>query len=154
MKKLFALALCLVAVLGPLWLAAQPVVQNTISGNEVWVASQTPGGQGQWIGIDTVRDGERLILQSGAGAATATATGGVLYWVGTAPTTWAITLPSPAFGGELVTLATDTTLTTMVTVTAGSGDTLHATYNSQTLTALAPVIFIYKASSKIWYRIQ
>jgi hypothetical protein len=63
-----------------------------------------------------------------------------------------VTLPSPAFDGETVTLTTDTTLTSMVTVTAGSGQTLHATYNSQTLTALTPVIFQFLASSKVWYR--
>jgi hypothetical protein len=42
----------------------------------------------------------------------------------------------------------------MVTVTAGSGDTLTTTFNSQTLTANASFpAWQYKASSKIWYRI-
>lgn len=158
MKKLpvwvLGIGLCLSVFTLPLWLAAQPVVQNTISGNEVWSAAQGPGGQSQWLGINTVRNGQALTLKSGSGAATSTATGGVLFWAGTAPTTWAVTLPSPAYAGESVTLVTDTTLTTMVTVTAGSGQTLHATYTSQTLTALTPVVFYFNAATSVWYRTQ
>jgi hypothetical protein len=151
MKRTLALVLGL--VLGwSVW--AQPVVQNTITGNEVWPAAQGPGGSSTWLGIDTVRNGESLNLKSGSGAATSTATGGMLFWVGTAPTTWTITLPSPAYGGEIVALDTDTTLTTLVTVNAGAGQTLHTTYNSQTLTVGVPIVFQYKNSVTTWFRIQ
>lgn len=158
MRKLLLVCLCLglsLWVWAAAWAQVQPVTQNALSGNECWSAAQGPGGSSNWLCINTVRNGEALTLKSGSGAATSTAVGGTLYWVGTAPTTWAVTLPSPAFEGELVTLTTDTTLTTMVTVTAGAGQTLHATYNSQTLTAgAAPVIFQFKASTSVWYRIQ
>lgn len=133
---------------------SQPITQNAVSGNECWSAAQGPGGSSSWLCLGTVRNGMDLTLKSGSGAATSTATGGALYWTGAAPTTWAITLPSPAFEGEAVELGTDTTLTTMVTVTAGTGQTLNATYNSQTLTLNSPVRFVYKASTAKWYRIQ
>jgi hypothetical protein len=132
----------------------QPVTQNAVSGNECWSAAQGPGGPSQWLCIPTVRNGSDLTLVSGSGAFTSTATGGTLYWVGTAPTTWAVTLPSPAFDGQIVRLDTDTTLTTRVTVTAGSGSTLAAAYSSQTLTALTPVDFQYDAPSTTWYRLR
>lgn len=133
---------------------AQTVVQTTITGNEVWVAGQGPGGPGNYIGIDTVRNGQRLITTSGSGAATSTATGGTLYWTSTAPTTWTVTLPSPAFAGEMVRLGTDTTLTSMVTVAAGAGQSLDFTYSGVTLTAGTSVLFQYRAANTTWYRLQ
>jgi hypothetical protein len=158
MNKFIASAIgCGIALglaLGLLQVQAQPVTQNSISGNECWSAAQGPGGSSNWLCINTVRNGRTLVLKSGSGAATSTAVGGILYWVGTAPTTWAVTMPSPAFDGESVSLDTDTTLTTMVTVTAGTGQTLHATYNSQTLTALTPVTFHYNAATAAWFRMN
>lgn len=152
MRKLLIALFVALGALVPI--AYAQVVQNTITGKEVWVAAQGPGGPGNFIGIDTVRNGLSTNIATGSGAATSTAVGGVLMWNGTAPTTWAVTLPSPAFGGEEVILSTDTTLTSMVTVTAGGSNSLHASYTSQTLTALTPVIFFYKASTTTWYRIQ
>lgn len=134
---------------------AQTITQTSISGNEVWVVGQGPGGPSSYITINTVRGSEPLTTKSDSGAATSTATSGSLCWVGTAPTTWAVTLPSAPADGTFVRLCSDTTLTTMVTVTAGSGDTLTTTFASQTLTANASFpTWQYKASSKIWYRIQ
>jgi hypothetical protein len=134
---------------------AQPVVQNAISGNEVLQTAQGVGGTGSFIAINSLRGSEPITTQSGSGAATATATPGSLCWVGTAPTTWAVTLPAAPVDGAYVRLCTDTTLTTMVTVTAGSGDTLTAAFTSQTLTANASwPSWQYKASTKIWYRIS
>lgn len=133
---------------------AQTIVQNQISGNEVWRAAQGPGGPEAFIGVNSVRGSEPITTQSGSGAATATATPGTLCWVGTAPTTWAVTLPAAPVDGAFVRLCSDTTLTTLVTVTAGSGDTLTTTFNSQTITANASFPqWQYKASTKIWYRI-
>ena len=95
-----------------------------------------------------------IATQSGSGAATATATIGTLCWVSTAPTTWAVTLPAAPANGAIVRLCTDTTLTTMVTVTAGSGDTLSTTFASQTLTANASwPAWQYYSTTKIWYRV-
>ena len=152
LKWLFGGALVALAFGG---VFAQTVIQNQISGNEVWRAAQGPGGPEQFINIDNVRGSEPIATKSGSGAATSTATLGSLCWVGTAPTTWAVTLPAAPPNGSFVRLCSDTTLTTLVTVTAGSGDTLTTTFSSQTLTANASFpTWQYFASTKIWYRIQ
>ena len=152
MKKLLLSAALLLGLIAPA--SAQKVVQQTISGNEVWVAAQGPGGTGRYIGINTVRNGQAFAITSGSGSATSTAAGGVLMWIGTAPTTWTVTTPAVPFDGEEIQLTTDTTLTSMVTLTAASGQSLHATYSAQTLTALTPVIFYYHAANTTWYRVQ
>lgn len=134
---------------------AQTVVQGQISGSEVWVVSQGPGGGGAFVNIDTVRGSEPIQTKSGSGAATSIAVPGTLCWVSTAPTTWAVTLPAAPVNGAYVRLCSDTTLTTLVTVTAGAGDTLTTTFASQTITANATFpTWQYVASTKIWYRIQ
>jgi len=132
------------------------VVQNNVTGNEVWVAGQGPGGPGNFLNIGGVSNRAAITLVSGSGAATTAMTQAqsTLMWTGAAPTTWAVTLPSPAYDGQIVTLGTDTTLTTMVTVTAGSGHTLSATYNSQTLTAVTSVEFQFVFSSLKWFRLR
>ncbi len=134
---------------------AQPVISTQVNSNTVVRAAQGPGGSDSWLGVDTISNRARFTSTTGqTGAATSTASGGTLYWIGTAPTTWAVTLPLNPTAGELVTLVTDTTLTTMVTVAANTGDTLHATYTSQTLTALTPVTFQYQLSSRTWFRLM
>lgn len=157
MRRLaLALAICCVGA----YALAQTVVQQTISGNEVWSVSQGPGGAGSVIGINTVRNGIQFATTSGTGSATSTATGGVLEWTGTAPTTWTVTTPKVAFDGEMIILATDTTLTTNVTLSAASGQSLHGTYSSMTITAstagtASPNLeFTYHAANSTWYRIQ
>ncbi len=154
MRKWLLRAAIGVGLLTPLALFAQTVVQNSISGNELFRTQQGQGGTGGLLAINTLRGSQPITTKSGSGAATSTATPGTLCWVSTAPTTWAVTLPAAPADGTVVRLCTDTTLTTLVTVTAGSGDTLTTTYNSQTLTANASFpAWQYKASSKIWYRI-
>ncbi len=154
MNKRLLWAMLAVGLIAPLAFA-QPVVQTQINANTVVKAVQGPGGSEAWMTVDTIRTSSKFTSTTGqTGAATSTASGGTLYWIGTAPTTWAVTLPLNPTDGELVTLSTDTTLTTMVTVTAGSGDTLHATYTSQTLTALTPVTFQYQLSSRAWFRLM
>ena len=134
---------------------AQSVVSTQISGNELIQTQQGSGGPGGLLNINTIRGSEPIVTKSGSGAATSTAVPGSLCWVGTAPTTWAVTLPAAPANGTFVRLCTDTTLTTMVTVTAGSGDTLTTTYASQTLTANASFpTWQYYSATKIWYRIQ
>jgi hypothetical protein len=134
-------------------MAQTTIVSTTLSGNEVIQVAQGPGGALGLLALNTVRGSGPIDTKSGAGAATSTATPGTLCWVGTAPTTWAVTLPVAPPDGAYVKLCTDTTLTSMVTVTAGAGDTLTTTYASQTLTANASwPTWQYKASTKIWYR--
>ena len=97
-----------------------------------------------------------LGLSASAGAQTFTATqaNSTLYWTGTAPTTWTITLPSPAFDGEIVSVATNTTLTTLVTVNAGAGQTLDGTFNAQTIAANTSVEFQFNFAGLKWYRLR
>lgn len=156
LSRLKLISLGLLFGLGIGWAVAQTtVVQTAISGNEVWRVAQGPGGQEAFIGVDTIRGSEPIATKSGSGAATSTAGLGTLCWVGTAPTTWAVTLPAAPANGAWVRLCTDTTLTTMVTVTAGSGDTLTTTFSSQTLTANASFpTWQYFSATKIWYRVQ
>jgi len=132
----------------------QPVTQQSISGNECWNAGQGPGGPSQFLCINQVRNGAALTIFSGSGAQTFTATqaNSTLFWSGTAPTTWTITLPSPAFDGEIISVGTDTTLTTLVTVNAGTGQTMNGTFTSQTISANTSVEFQFNASGAKWYR--
>jgi hypothetical protein len=155
MKRLIASAAFVGGLVAIGIATAQPIVQNQISGNEVLQTAQGVGGTGSYIGIDTIRGTEPITTKSGSGAATSTATNGTLCWVGTAPTTWAVTLPAAPPNGTYLRLCTDTTLTTMVTVTAGAGDTLTTAYTSQTLTAnTSTPAWQYYSTTKIWYRIQ
>jgi hypothetical protein len=78
-------------------------------------------------------------------------------WTGTAPTTWAITLPNPAFDGEVVTVGTDTTLTTMVTVTAAASpqnQTLPVAFAAQTVTAGTTAQWQFNFAALKWFRIR
>lgn len=151
MRKL----LLTLALVGGLSAPALAQVQNDLSGNETWNVGQGPGGPGGQITSDMVRNSTQVVTKSGSGAATSTATGGLLVWVGTAPTTWAITLPRNPPDGTIQRVTTDTTLTTMVTVTAGSGDTMAAAFSAQTLTANTTVVaWQYNRPTKIWYRVQ
>jgi hypothetical protein len=135
---------------------AQPVTQNQVSGNECWNAGQGPGGPGQFLCINLVRNGNGILVVSGSGAATTQATTSVAtyFWSGTAPTTWTVTMPNTPFDGEVVRLSSDTTLTTMVTVQAGTTGTMNTTYNAQTVTANTTVAWQYSQVATKWYRSQ
>jgi hypothetical protein len=155
MKKY--LPLLLLSALAASAAIGQTISQIDLSGNECWNAGQGPGGPSTgFLCVNTVRSSAPIQLVSGSGSATTALSGpvGTVFWVGTAPTTWGVTLPSPAIDGQIVTIATDTTLTTMVTVTAGTGQTLNASYTSQTLTAVTNVAFQYARSTAKWYRLQ
>jgi hypothetical protein len=140
-----------------LW--AQPVTQNNVSGNECWNAGQGPGGPSQFLCINLVRNGSALTVVSGAGAFVTTATNAnsTLMWSGAAPTTWAITLPNPAFDGEIITVGTDTTLTTMVTVTAGTSpqnQTLPVAFAAQTISVGTTVEWQFNFAALKWFRVR
>jgi hypothetical protein len=148
-----------IAALTTAWLSAQPVGQNAISGNECWNAGQGPGGvTAGFLCVNQVRSSTGIQVVTGSGAAT-TAAGqnvGTLLWHTTAPTTWAVTLPNPAVDGQILRLSTDTTLTTMVTVTATTSpqnQTLHASFSSQTLTADTSVAWQFNLSLLQWVKI-
>ena len=155
MKRLLWVFALIGALAAPVF--AQSVVQNQLSGNEVWSAAQGPGGQSFWLSMQSVRNSRAITTVSGSGAATTamTAQQATLMWTGAAPTTWAVTLPpAPVVDGAIVTLGTATTLTTNVTVTAGSGTSLAAAYSSQTITAGTSAQWQYNNANTTWYRIR
>jgi hypothetical protein len=135
--KLFLVGVVLLATLPLAGLMAQSVINPAPSGDECWNAGQGPGGPSQWLCINQVRNGTAAITTSGAGAATTTVTNeiGTVIWTGAAPTTWALTLPCTPRPGAKVAIGSNTTLTTMVTVTAASGCTMQAAFSAQTVTA-------------------
>lgn len=144
-------------LLGFVALAYSQVIQNVVTGSEVWVAGQGPGGPGNFLPINLVRNGAGiLIVPSVAGTPTTTLTtaNSTVYWVGAAPTTWTVNLPAGPFDGEIVTVASDTTLTTMVTVVAASGTSLNTTYANQTITGKTSVEFQYSAGTTKWYELR
>jgi hypothetical protein len=136
---------------------AQQITSQTLTGNEVLTAAQGgPGGSGLFIPVAQMRNATALKTFSGAGAQTYTAlsTDSTLYWVGTAPTTWTVTTPAVPWDGEILTLATDTLLTTLVTLTANTGQTLNTAFASQTIAAKASVEFQYSAATSKWYQMR
>jgi len=133
---------------------------TNVSGNECWNAGQGPGGPSTGaLCINLVRNGQAFTTFSGSGAFTTTATqaNSTMMWTGAAPTTWTITLPNPAFDGEIVEVGTDTTLTTNVTVQTAStpqNQTMAATFTSQTVSAGSSAEFRFSYTSLKWWRMR
>lgn len=125
-----------------------------LSGDEVMLIEQGVGGPGSYVLVNTIRNGRDIITKSGTGSATSVMAVGqsTIIWKGAAPTTWTVTLPPAPADGAIVTLGTDTTLTTMVTVQAGGSDTLSAAEANVTLTAKTNMTFMYNAADTTWYR--
>lgn len=145
------------------WLMAQPVVQNAVSGLECWNAGQGPGGTTTgFLCTYLVRNGQAMTVVSSSATASTTSLStqqATIFWSGTAPTTWQITLPPSPFDGEQVSIGTDTTLTALVTLTPapvpGSTTvttTLSPTFASATITSATGVEFQYSLPKNAWYR--
>jgi len=135
----------------------QAIINRSLNGTTTIEGSMNgPGGQLQDITVAQVRNATALKTFSGSGAQTYTASvnDSTLYWVGTAPTTWTITTPALPNDGEIITLATDTTLTTMVTLTANTGQSLNSTYTNQTISAKGSVEFQYSLATTKWYELR
>jgi hypothetical protein len=78
-------------------------------------------------------------------------------WSGAAPTTWTITLPNPAFDGEIVRVGTDTTLTTMVTVQAAvtpQNQVMSAAFSGSTVTVGTTTAWQFNFAALKWFRLQ
>lgn len=130
---------------------------SSLTGDEAMLVQLGgPGGGSMFASVNAIRNARDVITTSGSGAATTAMAVGQssVIWTGTAPTTWAITLPPAPPDGTLVTIGTATTLTTMVTITAATGDTLAAAFSGQTLTAATSVQFVYNAANTTWYRLR
>lgn len=159
-KQLLAGAAAVGLILAPLALLAQTgtnITNRTLPPtNTVDTSIAGPGGQAQVSTVAQFRNATALKLFSGSGAQTYTATTSdcTLFWVGTAPTSWTITTPASPFDGEILTIATDTTLTTRVTLTANTGQTLNTTYTNQTINGSASVEFQFSLSTNKWYELR
>ena len=161
MTKLRALlvgALIALATASPaIYSWAQQITSTTLTGNEVGVfAIGGPGGPSLFVPVSQLRNASALKTFSGSGAQTYTAlpTDSVLYWVGTAPTTWTITTPANPVDGEIIQIATDTTLTTRVTLTANTGQTLNTALSSATISANTSVEYMYSLATTKWYQLR
>ena len=142
-----------------LWAQTSTFILN-LTGNEIIEASYGsggPGGTGFNTTIYALRNATGMkTFSSLTGVQTyqALVTDSTLYWVGTAPTSWTITTPAKPVDGEILTIATDTTLTSMVTLTANTGQSLNSSYSSQTLTAKTSVEFQYSLATTTWYELR
>jgi hypothetical protein len=153
------LAGAVIAALACGWALAQVsgLISTTLTGNETVVAAVGgPGGASFFVPIGELRNASALKPFSGAGAQTyqMLPSDSTLFWVGAAPTTWTITTPVSPYDGQILQLATDTTLTTLVTVTPATGQTLQAAFSAQTLTAGTSIEWQYAISSTQWKRIR
>ena len=154
--RAFLAGAVIAALAGTAYLYAQGGSQ-TLTGNEVvQFAIGGPGGSIVVVPVSQLRNATGQKLFSGAGAQTYTAltTDSFLYWVGTAPTTWTITTPVTPWDGQMIQIGTDTTLTTLVTLTANTGQSLDTTFTSQTVNAKTSVEFIYNLSQTKWYQMR
>ncbi len=159
MTKLLALlagvVIAALAFIGGLY--AQQLSSSTLTGNEVIVAAiGGPGGPSIFIPISELRNATGLKTFSGSGAQTyqMLPLDSTLFWIGTAPTTWTITTPVAPYDGQIFQLATDTTLTTLVTVTPATGQTLQAAFSAQTLTAGTSLEWMFVFATSKWQRIR
>jgi hypothetical protein len=128
----------------------------SLPSNAVVRVAQGPGGSDDWASPQQLASGAGLVTASGSGAITYTMRNqdSTYYWTGTAPTTVTITTPAAPNDGQILTIATDTTLTTMVTLTANTGQTLNAAYTNQTLSAGTSVEWQYSAATAKWYKVR
>lgn len=141
---------------------AQTVIQNQVSGNEVWPAAQSPGGSSEWLNINTVSGRTANVVGTISGSAvipTLLSDGG--NWLITAqPSAATITLPaSPVPRGAIVGICNTTAsawATNVVTVAGNTGQTspVGATATITTLAAGSCARYQFNLSNMAWYRVQ
>ena len=159
------------AALAASWLVwAQPVVQNTFSGNECWNAGQGPGGPtGGFICAQGMRGASNNLPLTIAGAFTVGGTsanttpnntstlqyGGTLL-VTAAPSTAAVTMPpNPLMDGVIVGICNVTASPFANTLTAtanGAGQTISAGGALAALGAFTCGTFQWNLANATWYR--
>jgi hypothetical protein len=150
------------------------VVQNNVSGNEVWQVSQGPGGQGGAFSINLSRNGTGFGIfcgtqqtingvangctaAAGTGAATTQATTAIstYYWHGTAPTSWTITTPTTPFDGEIISVASDTALTGAVTITPATGQVMGSgAISGATVGSKGSLEMQYNFATSSWWQLR
>ena len=130
------------------------------TGNETWQVN-TASGSGASMSLNQSRNttGYQTV---GAGATVASApTNAVNNLIATgAITTWNVTLPNPAFDGELFsvvnsTAAAFTTNTTVTAATTPQNQSLAVAYSGSTLTANGgSAEWQFQLSNLTWYRVR
>lgn len=161
LKRLLIGAACWLGLIAPTF--AQTVVQNQISGNEVWSAAQGPGGPSQWLWIRTVQGGTSVQTGTVTGATTISnnlADGGN-FIITAQPSAAVITMPkSPVPNGAVVRICNGTNAafaTNVVTVAANSSQTMVPTGAAITLTTLAAATCVgyqFNLANTSWYKVQ
>ncbi len=158
LRALLAGAFIALAVASPaLYSWAQQLASTTLTGNEVVVAATGgPGGSSIFVPIGELRNATAMKPFSGSGVQTyqMLPSDSTLFWIGTAPTSWTITTPTAPYDGQILQLATDTTLTGNVTVTPATGQTLQTVFSSQTLTPGTSVEWVYTIGTTKWQRLR
>jgi len=134
----------------------QSLITQNLLGTEIIEFSAGLGGTLGNTQVLNLRNGTAFKTFSGSGTPTYTALtkDSTLYWVGTAPTSWTITTPAAPFDGEILSIGTDTTLTSKVTVTANTGQTMNTSFSGATISAASSVEFQYSASTTKWYELR
>lgn len=161
-KRLFIGALALGLLIAPV-AYAQTVIQNQITGNEVWPAAQGPGGPSQYLWIRTVQGGTSVQTATVSGNLTipANISDGGNYIITAQPSAAVITMPpSPVPNGAIVHICNGTNsafATNAVTVAANSNQTMVPTGASITLTTLAAATCVgyqFNLANTSWYKVQ
>jgi hypothetical protein len=150
------------------WLYAQPVVQNTFSGNECWNAGQGPGGPSSFVCSQGLRGASNNLPMTVAGAFTVGGTsanttpnntstlqyGGTLL-ITAAPSTAAVTMPpNPLMDGVIVGICNVTAgaFVNTLTATANTGQTINAGGALATLAAFTCGTYQWNLANATWYR--
>lgn len=139
---------------------AQPVVPTSPSGNECWNVGQGPGGPGNFLCINTVRNttGYQLIA-SASGTVQPTASVNTLAVNAQPAASTAFTTPAnPLADGQLFQVCNVTGsawATNASTLAAASGQTINGgTITTTTLGSHACVELIFVLSTTTWYQIR
>lgn len=162
MKKRLLIGALALGLMAPV-AYAQTVIQNQITGNEVWSAAQGPGGPSNWLWIRTVQGGTSV--QTGTVTGNTTISGnlsdGGNFIITAQPSAAVITMPAnPVPNGAIVHICNGTNsafATNAVTVAANSGQTMVPTGASITLTTLAAascVGYQFNLANTSWYKVQ
>ena len=147
---------------------AQPVIQNTFTGNECWEAGQGPGGPGAYVCGQAYRGASNNLPMTIAGAFTIGGTsanttpnntstlqyGGTLL-ITAAPSTAAVTMPpSPLMDGVIVAICNVTTgaFVNTLTATANTGQTINSGGALATLASFTCGTYQWNVANATWYR--
>jgi hypothetical protein len=155
--KLLAVGVAIAALTATLAIGQQPL---NFTGNETWVVN-TASGSGVPISLNQARNGTGYQTVAGGGTVASTPTNAInnLIAIG-AITTWNVTLPNPAFDGELFsvvngTAAAFTTNVTVTVVNTPQNQTLFGAFTSNTLLANGGgAEWQFQLSNLTWYRVR